>query len=347
MNFSEYLQLDEALRASGTSLKKELGLNEAEGDVIPTTSTSTTKTPEPASTTPTPVSQSTDKLNQSSGNVLTRSGRLKNKLNGVAKKIQQQLSDQVLKKYLPKILETEKAQLAKILEGTKGVTDIAKKKELIDTQTKGIRTALDQQYTMIDNAVNKFLSNSTATVTKKITSSAVNDKNKLLLTNYWTLLSTQLAMNASMYIVKQRSQLIDEVFKMDKESAKAQKALLLAAQIQKENETKATIEKLKTQVIEASKALDAEKAVNAAAPTVITKDAKYTYTNSKGESQIVIATGEPAVAGEANVAFKSGSKMSVPVANLKPYTEEKSVAETPEEKPATEKPAETAVEEPK
>lgn len=328
MNFNQYLELSAILAEEGVSVNETFHLNEAPAKTPPpppappkkpATTPTTAPTAAPAATpAATPAPADPDKLDTQKGNILTTSGRLKAKLNGVAQKTQKQLSDQVLKKYLPKILANEKAQVDKIIAGTRNVQNPEQKKQAVDTQMAAIRNAVNQQYAIIDQAITKFIQTSTAAVTNKITASSASDKNKMLLSNYWTLLSTQMAMNASMYIVKQRSAFIDTLYGNDQKAAEAAKALEFANVNKALAAKKAEAEKLKKTITNLSTALDAEKA---AAPLAITAGAQYTFTNDKGQAQTVTAADPKAhavVQGKTYVIFPNKQEMAVDTAKLKP-----------------------------
>jgi len=330
MNFNQYVELRAIIEKEGQSINDVFRLNEAPATTPATPKPAPTAAQAPSATQSQPgpianaaktytnfISKGADKLG-SAAQLLTRSGRLKSKLNTIAQKTQKQLSDQVLKKYLPKILANEKAQIDKIIAGTKNVQNVEQKKKAVDTQMAAIRNAVNQQYEIVDQAVTKFILTSTTTVTNKITASKATDKNKMLLSNYWTLLSTQMAMNASMYIVKQRSQFIDTLYGDDQKAAEAAKALEFANVNKALAAKKAEAEKLKKTITQLSTALDAEKA---AAPLVVTTGTQYTFTNDKGQAQTVTAADPKAhavVQGKTYVIFPNKQEMAVDTAKLKP-----------------------------
>jgi len=334
MKFNEYLELKAILENKGTSINEVFKLNEA-GETTPTVTPPATAAP---TTTPAaPVASTASapgNIDKEKGNILTTSGRLKMKLNTVAKTTQQKLSDQILKKYLPKILATEKAQVDKIIAGTKGVTNPEQKKALVDQQMKAISAAVNQQYTIIDNAITKFIQTSTLAITQKITTSSASDKNKMLLSNYWTLLSTQIMMNASMYIVAQRSKLINTLYGNDQKSAEAAKALAFAETNKKLAEEKATTASLKQKVSQLSTELDSQKA---ATPVKVIPGNKYTRTGTDGKIQTVIASGTPAVPGKTNVSLEATPKttFAVDTTSLKPIVTDASTASTTTPAPTT------------
>ena len=188
MKYSEFLQLSEVFESKGTTIFKELKLNEAEDDVTA------------APTVSEPTSADIEKTNLAQR--LTRWGKMKNILNKNGKKIQNQINVKVLQKYLPQILEAELQTVKQVIELSKQDKKPEEIIKLVRNNIKKTARIQTKQLDIIDTVIDKFLSNAGTELDKKIDASKMKDKNKLDLKNYWLLLKTQIRMNAYTYMQK-------------------------------------------------------------------------------------------------------------------------------------------------
>jgi len=175
MKYSEFLQLSEVLENNNTSVVKEFGLkeyiypvNEAETDL------------------------DTEKTTVA-GRAVSKWRRVKNQLNKQAKKIQAGLTEKIINKNLPTILETERKTTEALKDaqknGAEAIKNIMRRRisETKDLQTKQLRVIYD--------TLGKYVEQNGEPLYKKIETSKVKDKNKLTLKNYWLLLLSQIKLN--------------------------------------------------------------------------------------------------------------------------------------------------------
>jgi hypothetical protein len=164
MKYSEFLQLEEVLNESNQLFE------------APTTE----------------VGQ----LDTKKGNWFTRWGLMKNKLNKNAKKIQDNVINKIVQKYLPTILETEiktAQQIAELFQQQKQPKEVMK---VMRNNLQTVKQVQLQQIDTIHKSINNFVDSSAAKLNTKIDNSKMNEKNKLNIKNYWLLLTTQIKMNA-------------------------------------------------------------------------------------------------------------------------------------------------------
>jgi len=188
MKYTEFERLNSILENKGTSLnnfvKTAVGKNLFEAD-------------------------STETLDTTSGNIITRAGRARNKLNDNAKKIQTALMDNLYKKYYAPVLANKK----KIIDEANNLKNDNKTIEEIKTQLKGnIQVALNaqaSQLSVLDKAADKILMNYTKKIDNIIQQSKMTDNNKLSLSNYWVMLTSQLKLNLYKYVQKQELKFIE------------------------------------------------------------------------------------------------------------------------------------------
>lgn len=184
MNLSQYLQLNDSLKDNGLTLNEALNLPYQNSDKGLFQL----------------FEKEEDELDISKSGVaatiFTRWGKLKNKLNSVAKKVQDNISSKILDKYMNDILQTESDMNSYI----KSQLDNNKNKNEIVNQYRPrlqqIKKLQDQQLKVVYSAIDKFISASTTKMNEKIDNSKLTDKNKTNLKNYWLLLETQLKLNA-------------------------------------------------------------------------------------------------------------------------------------------------------
>jgi len=139
-------------------------------------------------------------LDTKRGNWFSRWGLMKNKLNKAAKRIQDQIIQKIVEKYLPTILETERnaaIQLGELIKQNK------QPKQIMELMTQNMNTVAalqKQQIKTIYAHIDKMVQNSSVKFDAKIEKSKMNDKNKLNIKNYWLMLTTQIKMNAFQHI---------------------------------------------------------------------------------------------------------------------------------------------------
>lgn len=192
MKYNQFLQLHEILENKGITLDQyllEYKKNYTEDDTL--------------------------SLETEKGNIFTRWGRLKSNLNNVAKKTQEHIIKDVLNRYFPRMMNMEKSLFEKI----KLYNSDEERKKFIDANYAAIRSELNKQTKIIHNSIDNFLRNITEKMNTKIDNSKANDDNKIMLKNYWNLLTTQINMNASIYMIKQREEVINNIFENDRNLA--------------------------------------------------------------------------------------------------------------------------------
>lgn len=135
-------------------------------------------------------------LNTQMGNWFTRWGRMKNKLNRSARKIQDQVINKVIQKYLPTILENERKTALQVLDLIQQKNQPKQIVTILNKNLGSIASIQRQQLKIINDAIDKFVDSSSHKMNDKIEASKMNDKNKLNIKNYWLLLTTQIKMNA-------------------------------------------------------------------------------------------------------------------------------------------------------
>jgi len=180
MKYSEFLQLNEILEIQGTTLFKELGLNE---DIL------NEKGEKPTVDVETPTIS-----------LITRWGRLKRKLNKQAQKVQKQINKNILTKYLPKLLDEQNNTLGQLDELSQKTDNYKELYNSARSTLLDIRKVQNEQFDDIRNVISKLLRNTTYIMDNKIEKINLSDKNKLNLKNYWLLLTAQIKMNSLSYI---------------------------------------------------------------------------------------------------------------------------------------------------
>jgi hypothetical protein len=280
MKYSEFLQLSEILDKKGLNISdikssdKDITIKLFEADDVQPTQTKDIET---------------EKVGKA---VVTRWGRMKLKLNKVGKDTQKQLQEKVLNKYFPQILNSEK-QLAEKVKANKE-QDVRKLQKLVVSNHKAIQAQQEKQMQIINKSMEEFLGNISQKMNNKIDASKVSDKNKLRLKNYWLLLTTQISMNASIYMNNQREKIIDEIFAGNKKASEEVKKITNAGGRKAKQDKTTKVEKLKTQTLADTKAAEAEEKGNTetqpteqkpAAPATkeyeVGKKYEFTQTNGK------------------------------------------------------------------
>jgi hypothetical protein len=240
MKYTEFLKLNEIAAAKGTTVKKYM-LNEAEP---PDTGQNT--------------DQNTGELKTEKGNIFTRWGIMKKKLNAQGKKVQTGVIEKVIKQYLPAVLEGERAIAQQIVNAKKdgGRTD-EEILQLVNKNLEGAKVKRQKQLDLIDNTTDQYIKNAQGMMNKKIDASKMNDKNKLNMKNYWLLLLTQIRMNAYAQMSKLISEDVKKIFGEDEESLKIYEQIQNDLNIlqQKQTDLQKTVEEQKQKIQELERQL--------------------------------------------------------------------------------------------
>lgn len=190
MKYSQFVQFNQLLESNNIELNIWLNnfenLNEAEED--------------------------TDKLNTKTGNILTKKGRLRNSLNGHAKKLMDSINKDIADKFLKPIYDLKIQVYKKIAELGKG----KQPKEIVDALRGDLQNIQKTQSKQIDQ-IEKYAQTSISNYTKKIESAiqkkGLKETSIADLQTYWGLLSTQILMNLLQKIALQDDKLINDTIK--------------------------------------------------------------------------------------------------------------------------------------
>jgi hypothetical protein len=191
MKYSQFIQFDQLLEFNNTNLNTWLinftNLNEAEGDP-------------------------TDTLDTKKGNILTKKGRLRNSLNGHAKKLMDSINKEVADKFLKPIYDLKVQVYKKMAELGKG-----KQPKDIVTALKGdlqnIQKIQAKQLAQIEKYAQTGIDNYTKKIETTIQKKGLKESTKVDLQTYWSLLSTQIIMNLLQKIAIQDDKLINDTIK--------------------------------------------------------------------------------------------------------------------------------------
>jgi hypothetical protein len=277
MKYTEFLQLSDILEKKGKSISdlKSSDNKIFEADPIEPTEPSQPLLPtDSANTSLEPGTKKLDTEKTSlSGRLFSKWRRTKNKLNKVAQNTQKQLSIKVINKYLPNLLAGEKEIIEKIK--TNPPANPKELKKLVIDNYAAIKDQQKKQMDLINATINKFLGNITQQMNTKIDSSKSNDNNKVKLKNYWVLLTTQIAMNASKQIIGERNKLIDSIYK-DKNAAKEVKNQINAEIIANQTQLQKQLEDLTNKI----KEMESQMQQNTTDASTGTTDASTGTTNT-------------------------------------------------------------------
>ena len=269
MKYSEFLQLYDIYEADGKNLNESLGLpvykhiiNEDDKDIQNTNTSSSVLS------------------------LVTRWGRMKNTLNKQAKKIQEQVINNVIKKYLPDILKVERETVESLSVAIKSNKDDKELTKLLQDKQKITANMQIKKLDIIYKAIDIFLENANSTLNKKIESSKMTDKNKLNLKNYWLLLQTQIKLNTYNYI---STATLNDVKKIIGNNEKALKlystnSSINSTNLPKVNTIKDDVDKAKEVVKKTEEEIKSGKTeTNENTPVTPEINKKYKFTNYKGE----------------------------------------------------------------
>jgi hypothetical protein len=168
-------------------------------------------------------STDTNTLDTKKGNILTKRGRLRNSLNGYAKKLMDSVNKDVADKFLKPIYDLKVQVYKKMAELGKG----KQPKEIVAALKGDLQNIQKIQAKQIDQ-IEKFAQGSIDNYTKKIQAAiqkkGVKDTTSADLQSYWGLLSTQIMMNLFQKIATQDDNLIGQTIK-DPDILKAAKVI--------------------------------------------------------------------------------------------------------------------------
>ncbi|MDD5651762.1 MAG: hypothetical protein PHF86_15305 [Candidatus Nanoarchaeia archaeon] len=191
MKYSQFIQFNKLLEFNNMNLNTWLinftNLNEAEGDP-------------------------TDTLDTKKGNILTKRGRLRNSLNGHAKKLMDNINKEVADKFLKPIYDLKVQVYKKMAELGKGKQPkdivIALKGDL-----QNIQKIQAKQLAQIEKYAQTSIDNYTKKIETTIQKKGLKETTKVDLQTYWGLLSTQIIMNLLQKIAIQDDKLINDTIK--------------------------------------------------------------------------------------------------------------------------------------
>jgi hypothetical protein len=209
---------------------------------------------------------------------------MKNRLNKQGKKLQEQVVEKVIQKYLPDILKVERETIESLAASLKANKDDKELTKMLQDKQRVTTNIQSKKLDVIHKSIDNFLDNASSSLNKKIEASKMTDKNKLNLKNYWLLLQTQIKLNAYNYISKA---VLADVKKSVNNNEKALKLYNENSFITKNNTSKTEvikqdIEKNKTIVQQAEEEIKKNPEVES---KTITPEVgkKYKFTNAKGE----------------------------------------------------------------
>jgi hypothetical protein len=203
MKYSEFLQLSDLLEMQGTSISEEFNITPVLSPLF--------EAEEPT-------------VDTESSNWITRSGRMKNKLNNNAKKIQDNVMQKIVSKYLPNILKDELTNIKQMNNLIEKNTPEDNIKAYVSRNLKKNSQLQAKQFDEIEKAINNYLEGFTTTMERKIDNSKIKPNNKLELKTYWGLLKTQIVMNSLSYIQKTINEKTLEALKANKKASNIYKA---------------------------------------------------------------------------------------------------------------------------
>jgi len=196
MKYTEFLELKDILELAGTSIAKELNLNEA--TLVANQSTN--------------ISQPDTVDTKGAGlGFFSRWGQMKTTLNRQGKNLQNKINKQIIGKYLPNMVESELTLANDIKDALASSKQPDEIKTVVKSKREQVAAIQKQQLQILSKTIEGFLNNSGARLDKKIEASKMKDKNKLDLKNYWLLLKSQIHMNALRYMQKIITSKVKEV----------------------------------------------------------------------------------------------------------------------------------------
>jgi len=143
-----------------------------------------------------------NQLSTQSGNILTRAGRARMKLNDNAKKIQTQIMDDLYNKYYSQVLNNESKIIQQSIKLKENGSTVEEIKSSLQNNINAAFKAQAAQLNVLDKAADKILLNYTKKIDNLIQQSKMTDNNKLKLSNYWVMLTSQLKLNLYKYVQK-------------------------------------------------------------------------------------------------------------------------------------------------
>ena len=149
-------------------------------------------------------------LDTERGNIITGVGRARMRLNNNAKKVQDQLLTNLYQKHYTNILNDKIKIINRAVELKNDNNTPEEIKRVLDTSIKSARNAQKEQIKVLDKAADKMLDNYTKRMDSIIQKSSMTDNNKLKMSNYWTMLTSQIKLNLYKYINREELKFIKE-----------------------------------------------------------------------------------------------------------------------------------------
>ena len=210
MKYNEFVALKEQLASEGKSLNDFVGkkLFEADPEAAPDLGSQDTA-PAPASGDK-KEDKSSDKLDTKGGGGLSRlkpsyAIRRKKLINN-AKQYMKVGKEQLIAKYLPKILKSQEHTAAVAVAAAQEGKNPKEIAEMLRTKTKDSMEIQTAQLKELKSSIGKVGQNFEARVKKILSSEKLTDKEKLTLNTYWVLLSQQVHQKLFASIVKQMNE---------------------------------------------------------------------------------------------------------------------------------------------
>jgi len=150
-----------------------------------------------------------DQLDTKSGNILTRAGRARTKLNNNAKKVQTEIMKNLYDKYYEPVLQNKKNIMEQAAKLAKSKTTIDEIKKRLQSNLAIASDYQEKQMAVLDKATDSMLNNYTTKINNTISTSKMSQNNKLSLSNYWVMLTSQLKLNLYNYIQQQELKFVD------------------------------------------------------------------------------------------------------------------------------------------
>jgi len=210
MKFNEFIALDEKLEQGGTSINEVV--KEVTGEYL------FEAKPDPES-----LDTGGDKLKRVTS---PRFAKARRKITNNAKKFLNVATKNVIEKYLPKQLEQLKTMANKAV-GMRA--DDKNPKEILQTlgrEIKKMQQIHDKSTLQLEDAIDKMATNFDTRVKTIIDGSEkLNDKSKLKLDMYWTLVSTQVKQKIFNKILETRNKSMGELIQNNPELAQLMKVI--------------------------------------------------------------------------------------------------------------------------
>lgn len=223
MKYNEFVALKEQLKKEGSSLNEFTGtkLFEAEPEGgLDLGSQDTATTPEPEKK----EDKSSDKLDTKGGGGLSRLkpayAMRRKKLINNAKQFMKISKEQIIAKFLPKILKSQEHTAAVAVAAAQEGKNPKEIVEIMKTKAKESMEIQAAQLKELKAGIGKVGQNFETRVKTILSSEKLNDKEKLTLNTYWILLSQQVHQKLFASIVKQMNESTKKLVKDNPELEK-------------------------------------------------------------------------------------------------------------------------------